>query len=132
LKTVRVDSHTHNAQVERPEVVDTGRRRRWSEDEKLRIVAESLSGPRLVSATARRYGISTSLLFTWRRACRQSTSQTADNGFVPAVVVPDPRPLVPAGSGRIEIVLANRRRVIVDGGVDIAVLSQLVEALERR
>src|ERR1700761_3780871 len=94
---VRMASHTHSALVERLEVVDTGRRRRWSEDEKLRIVAESLSGPRLVSATARRYGISTSLLFTWRRACRQSTSQTADNGFVPAVVVPDPRPLVPAG-----------------------------------
>ena len=125
-------SYTHSVHVERLEVVDTGRRRRWSEEEKLRIVAESLSGSRLVSATARRYGISTSLLFTWRRACRQSTSQTADNGFVPAVVVPDPRPLVPAGFGRIEIVLANRRRVIVDGGVDIAVLSQLVEALERR
>ena len=123
-------SHTHSAQVERLEVVDTGRRRRWSEEEKLRIVAESLSGPRLVSATARRYGISTSLLFTWRRACRQSTSQPA--GFVPAVVVPDVRPAVPAGSGRIEIVLANRRRVIVDAGFDIAVLSQLVEALERR
>ena len=53
-------------------------------------------------------------------------------GFVPAVVVPDVRPAVPAGSGRIEIVLANRRRVIVDAGIDIAVLSQLVEALERR
>jgi hypothetical protein len=36
---------SHNAQVERLEVVDTGRRRRWSEEEKLRIVAESLSGP---------------------------------------------------------------------------------------
>jgi hypothetical protein len=41
-------------------------------------------------------------------------------------------PVVPASSGRIEIVLANRRRVIVDGGVDIAALCQLVEALERR
>jgi transposase len=123
-------SYTHSVHVERLEVVDTGRRRRWSEEEKLRIVAESLSGPRLVSTTARRYGISTSLLFTWRRACRQSTSHRA--GFVPAVVVPNVRPAVPAGSGRIEIVLANRRRVIVDAGVDIAVLSQLVEALERR
>jgi transposase len=125
-------SHTHSGRVERLEVVDTGRRRRWSEEEKLRIVAESLSGPRLVSATARRYGISTSLLFTWRRAYRQSTSQPPNAGFVPAVVVPDLRPWVPTGSGRIEIVLANRRRVIVDAGVDIAVLSQLIEAVERR
>jgi len=48
------------------------------------------------------------------------------------VVVADVRPPVPPASGRIEIVLANRRRVIVDAGVDIGVLSQLVEALERR
>ena len=127
-------SHTHNAQVGRLEVVETGRRRRWSEEEKLRIVTESLIGPRLVSATARRHGISTSLLFTWRRAHRRGmlTSRPVDAGFVPAVVVADVRPPVPPTSGRIEIVLANRRRVIVDAGVDIAVLSRLVEALERR
>ena len=40
--------------------------------------------------------------------------------------------LKPASSVRIEIVLANRRRVIVDASVDIGVLSKLVEALERR
>jgi hypothetical protein len=39
---------------------------------------------------------------------------------------------MPTSSGRIEIVLTNRRRVIVDGGVEIAALCQLVEALERR
>ena len=55
---------------ERLEVVETGRRRRWTEDEKLRIVAESLSGRRLVSSTARRHGISRSLLTTWRRQFR--------------------------------------------------------------
>jgi transposase len=43
-----MDGHTHSAQVQRLEVVESGRRRRWSEDEKLRIVADSLSGPRLV------------------------------------------------------------------------------------
>jgi transposase len=58
-----MDSHTHSAQVERLEVVETGRRRRWSEDEKLKIVLESLQGPRRVSATARRYGIARSQLF---------------------------------------------------------------------
>ena len=40
------------------EVVETGRRRRWTEDEKLRIVAESLSGrvwfPRRRGGTASR------------------------------------------------------------------------------
>jgi hypothetical protein len=44
------------AQVERLEVVDTGRSRRLSAASPLRTT-ESLSGPRQVSATARRHGI---------------------------------------------------------------------------
>jgi hypothetical protein len=63
-----MDSHTHSAQVGRLEVVDTGRRRRWSEDEKLKIVLESLQAPRQISATARRYGISRTQLLQWRRS----------------------------------------------------------------
>ncbi len=55
-------------------VVELGRRRRWSEDEKLRIVMESLEAPRLVSATARRHGISRSLLMAWRRALKVERS----------------------------------------------------------
>jgi transposase len=41
-----MDGDKRSAQVERLEVVDTGRRRRWSEDEKLKIVPESLQAPR--------------------------------------------------------------------------------------
>ena len=59
-------SPTHGVQVGQLEVVDTGRRRRWSEDENLRIVAESLRGPRLAPSTAPPR-ISTSLAFAWRR-----------------------------------------------------------------
>jgi transposase len=65
-----MDSHTHSARVERLEVVETGRRRRWSEEEKLRIVRESLQAPRQVSATAWRHGISRSQLLQWRRSFR--------------------------------------------------------------
>src|SRR3954463_11425784 len=90
-----MDSHTHSAQFGRLEVVETGRRRRWSEDEKLRIVMESLRGRRLVSATARRYGITRSMLVTWRRAFgpEQVGSEGAAPGFVPAVI-PDGARLV--------------------------------------
>jgi hypothetical protein len=35
-----MDVHKHSAQIERLEVVETGRRRRWSDDEKLWIVLE--------------------------------------------------------------------------------------------
>ncbi|MCK1717554.1 transposase [Bradyrhizobium sp. 141] len=63
-----MDSNKCSAQVERFEVVETGRRRRWTDDEKVKIVLESLQAPRAVSSTARRYGISRSLLLTWRRS----------------------------------------------------------------
>ena len=48
-----MDSHTDSV-LNRLDVVDTGRRRRWSDGEKKRIVLESMAGPRQISATAHR------------------------------------------------------------------------------
>jgi transposase len=51
----------------RVEVLDgVERRRRWSSDEKTRLVEETLVRGAKVSEVARRNGISASLLFTWR------------------------------------------------------------------
>jgi transposase len=117
--------------VSRLEVVDTGRRRRWSEDEKLRIVAESFAGPRLVSVTARRHGVSRSLLFSWRKAYRAGQLGEVA-GFVAAIVAPEVRKeSARAESCRIEIVSANGRRVIVDGAVNVEALLRIVAGLER-
>jgi transposase len=128
-------SHTDGGQVQRLDVVETGRRRRWSEDEKLRIVAESFNGPRLVSATARRHGISPSQLYTWRRAFRAERIGAEDlaPGFVPAKIIPEPRPDSGASpTGRMEIVVAKGRRIIVDAGVDAAALARVIAVLDRR
>ncbi len=130
-----MDSHTDSAQVRRLEVVQTGRRRHWSEDEKLRIVLESLQEPRQASATARRHGISPSLLFTWRRgfgAVRGASDQRL--GFVPAVVRPEERTASPGATatGRMVIVLAGGRRIVVDAGVDAAALARVLDVLEPR
>jgi transposase len=84
------------------EVVNTGRRRRWTLAEKLRIVEESFRGYRQVSATARRHDISPSLLFSWRKALREGCRGDDEVvGFAPALIRPDegPRPS-DAGSGR--------------------------------
>lgn len=85
-----MDVYKHNA-FERLEIVETGRRRRWSDDEKLRIVTESQSAPRLVSATARRHGISRSQLGTWLRRFRaEGEGGLPGPAFVPAVIAPEP------------------------------------------
>jgi hypothetical protein len=58
---------------------DTGRRRRWADEAKVGIVEESLSGPRLASATARRHGISNQLLFRGaRRIARDDVARRLD------------------------------------------------------
>lgn len=119
-----MDSHTRSTQVERLEVVETGRRRRWSEDEKLKIVLESLQAPRQVSATARRYGLSRSQLLLWRRSFRVEQKHAAERqiGFVPAVVAPEPEEAAPApagsADGAIEIEFPRGARMRITGAVD--------------
>ena len=73
MRTALMDRRKDSPQVQRLEVVELGRRRRWTEGAKRRIVEESFVGRRQASATARRYGISTSLLFSWRKAYREGT-----------------------------------------------------------
>jgi len=128
-----MDSDRRSAQVERLEVVDTGRRRRWSEDEKLKIVLESLQAPRQVAATARRYGVSRSLLLRWRRSFRPEPKDAAhQTGFLPAMLVAEsgatPGPVGPAG-GAIEIEFAAGARMRITGTVDAATLKAAVAAL---
>ncbi|WP_230646919.1 transposase [Bradyrhizobium sp. Leaf401] len=125
--------------IERFGVVETGRRRRWTDDEKLKIVLESLQAPRAVSSTARRYGISRSLLLTWRRSfgTRTSNTEQPQPAFVPTMVMPDQPPAPPVilagpASGRMEIVVGKACRVIVDAGVDMTALSRVLDLLERR
>jgi transposase len=131
-----MDSNKYSTQIERLEVVETGRRRRWTDDEKLKIVLESLQTPRAISSTARRYGISRSLLLNWRRSfCTEPEGAAGQRfGFVPAMVVADPIPSTPAApaSGHMVIEIGKDRRVIVDAGVDAAALARVLAILERR
>ena len=130
-----MDSDKRSAQVERLEVVDTGRRRRLSEDEKLKIVLESLQRPRQISATARRYGISRSLLIRWRRAFRAERKAATKQqiGFVPAMVVPEleavSAPAGSAGGGVIEIEFAAGTRLRITGAVDATTLTAALATL---
>lgn len=131
------------------EVIETGARRRWTLEEKQRIVAESFSSPRVVSATARRHGLSTSQLFNWRRMAREGKliPASAEPEFVPAVVAPDvpcdsvavempsrspEQRGVKPGSGQMVIVLSPRRQVVVSADVDAAALRRVLEVLEER
>src|SRR5919199_2749643 len=83
------------------------RRRRWSAEDKLRIVRETLAPGAVAKAVAERHGIGTGLLFTWRR----EMLATAMSGLVPVEVVPEPprleppppAPAAPEAPGTIEV-----------------------------
>ena len=79
---------THSPSIEIFTAGEVGRRRHWSDEDKLRIVEESYRGVRQGSATARRYGISRSLLSIWRREFRQDADRAMSDtpSFTPLVL----------------------------------------------
>lgn len=130
---------------------DGGRRRRhWSDEEKARIVAECEAPGSSVSLVARRHNLNTNMVFTWRRQLRQREGSAGEISLVPAIITAkEPtanRPaamsrepqvgvasnIPPRPSGRIEIVLDNSRRIIVDQDVTAATLARVIGVLERR
>lgn len=58
------------------------RRRRWSAEEKVRIVEETLTSGDSVSAVARRYGVGANLVYRWRRLMAEggAVAVNADDG----------------------------------------------------
>ena len=105
------------------------RRRRWSGDDKMRIIEETLAPGAVVTEIARRHGISTSLVFTWRRRARLASVVSAGPKLVPVQLTPAAAESVslteaPAAipprrrRGLIEIELGGSTRVSVDENVD--------------
>jgi transposase len=115
-----------------------GRRRRWSADEKARIVAETLAPGARVSEVARRWQICSQQVFGWRRAMRQdlpsvpgTTTTPARPSFVP--IVSEAMPVAPvqraaSAAPGIEVKLAGAV-VRVSSGMDAAQLTAVLRAV---
>jgi transposase len=111
-------------------ITGVGRRRRWSEEDKARIVAESLDPATTASAVARRYGLHASQLFAWRQQLQRSASSPGTIGgpaFVPVLVAED-SPAPTEVAGRMEIALGPAV-VRVGADVDAAALRRVLEVV---
>lgn len=130
----------------RPEIevlsaADAARRRHWGDADKLRMVEESFLGHRQVAATARRHGVSRSLLTIWRRQYRHGELDVGTSAaFIPLTLspgahasMPPPRPMARANhpDDRLEVVLRNERRLLVPSMMDPEVLARLLYVLDR-
>jgi transposase len=122
------------------------RRRRWSQQDKVRIVAETNEPGSMIRAVAARHGVCESLLFTWRRQAREGLLGSAleTSVFVPVQTLASASPAVAAFDGRpgpasaprspgarglIEIELGNGRQVRVGSDVNLAALRRVLAAL---
>ena len=108
-------------------------RRRWSAEQKARVVGESLRPGERVGEVARRYGISRSQLSTWRSHARQGKLAVASSAEAVGV---EPRPLPtfaalevdsatgpsPMGSVVIE---AREVTVRLDGDIDASRVAEI-------
>ena len=96
-------------------ITGVGRRRRWSLEDKARIVAESLDPATTSSAVARRYGLHASQLFVWRQQFGASATHEAP-GFVPVVLAESGAAAPAEMAGQMEIVLGP---AVVRVGADV-------------
>ena len=109
-----------------------GGRRRWPDDVKARIVAETLEPGATVRSVARKYDVHSNQLTGWRRLARDGRlvlpSPDTDMAFVPLAVSTE-RSGVPAAVGeQVEVVL-EKVTIRLDAAVPAWRLAEIVSAL---
>ena len=101
------------------------RRRRWSRDERAEILAAAFAPGGIVSEVARRFDVSTGLIYTWRR---QALAAEVGPAFVPARVVGLP------GNGGVETAMfvdfPNGAKVRIDCTAPAELAAAVMRALK--
>ncbi len=107
-------------------------RRRWPDELKARIVAETLELGARVASVARRYDLRPSHLSDWCRRAREGrlVLPAADEGveFAPLAVRAEGNGVAEASGERLEVVL-ERVTVRLDAAVPAGRLAEIVSAL---
>lgn len=122
-------------------ITSVERRRRWSREEKERLVAATFEPGSSVSEIARSAGIHVSQLFHWRKGLCQLSGPSVPQ-FIPvevaaALPAPDPVETTPPPRPRkktsiVTIELGSGRRIRVDSDVDTEALGRILDVVERR
>ena len=100
------------------------RRRRWSKDERLRILSEAFVPGANVAAVARRHDVSRALIYLWRREAMAA----AGPSFVPAIMTDAPAVAADAGAA-ILVELAGGGRVSIASSAPPALVAAALKAL---
>lgn len=106
-------------------VVGPERRRRWTEDQRVAILAAAFAPGASVADVARQADVCTSVIYRWRQL---SMVRDRPGGFVPAVVVDAPR-----GSSGVEpamvVEFSGGARASIAAGAPAALVTAALRAL---
>ena len=112
-------------------LIGVERRRRWSDERKLAILAEVGVDGASVSDVARRHDLTRQHLYQWRSSFRQRLSSPDQSvAFIPVASVTTPA--VPSGGGpdELAIVLRNGRSIRVTGHPAEDLLARVIQIAE--
>ncbi len=107
------------------------RRRRWSEEDRARILSAIEAPGAVIAEVARRADICTSLVYRWRREARKAACASV-SGFAPVVIEASPAASAsqPAAIGPDVIVVeVNDARVRIGAGAPSALIAATLKAL---
>ena len=107
-----------------------GRRRRWSDEEKARIVAEAFAPGAVKSEVARRYNILPQHLFTWIGAAKRGrlTLPAEEDGDFITVITDGPVRRMPESVVAVEIAIGGVE-VRVHNGAEAATIDAVLRAI---
>ena len=100
------------------------RRRRWSKEDRVRILSEAFSPGACVRDVARRNDLSPSLIYNWRRAL---TREVPGSGFAQAVLADEPQSGTPGATIIVE--LERVGRVSISASASPALVTATLKAL---
>ena len=120
-----------------------GKKRFWSDEEKVSICLQTKASGVSVAQVARRYAMNANLIHKWLRDPRfapdDETAETAVAEFLPVQIegitptppLPAPLPVsgTPLSAQRVDITLSDGRRILVEGTTALSAVLSLVEGL---
>lgn len=123
-----------------------GKKRFWSDEEKVSICLQTKAPGVSVAQVARRYAMNANLIHKWMRDPRfapdDETAETAVAEFLPVEIegisspaplphLPAPPPVsgTPLSAQRVDITLSDGRRILVEGTTALSAVMALVEGL---
>ena len=121
----------------RGDVLGLERRRRWRDEDKVRIVLSVGVGGVTVTQLAHHHEVTRQQIYSWRHELKKKglLAPSADVAFLPVDFLalrepPEAPTAIPVAPSMVEVRLRNGRSLHFDGKMDAAIVAGLIQVVE--